>query len=196
MANIRNYKNVGGSTMVISGDLNVPSSGTLNIETGGILNIESGGDIDVASGGNIDLESGGYIAIAEGGYISMTSGGHIAMPVQSNTSADKAIPNYGLVIINSSGTAGDVRKVAAPTRAGLVLHLVSVSGTTIGINVCVASASSNVDITIETTGVSKPIWEIIGGSTQALSLVSSNTSQWYVVGLGAVSGTLSTDGTT
>ena len=136
-------------------------------------------------GGNLDIVSSGYMPISSGGLFSM--------PVTRSTATDESIPNYGFCIINSSGADVDVRTVDPPTRAGLRLHIASVSGTTIGVNVCVASVSSNVDITIETSAVSKTVWEIIG-TTQTASFVSANTSQWYV--LGAITGTLSTDGST
>jgi len=136
---------------------------------------------------------GGELNIVEDGYVAVSSGGQIALPVTKSTATDEAIPNFGVCIINSSGKEDDCRLVTAPDRAGLVLYLVANSGTTVGVNVVVASGTSLVDVTIESSGVSKSIWEIIG-STQTATLVSANTSQWFVVG--PITGTLSTDGTT
>jgi len=155
--------------------------------------VASSGAVTVESGGSVNLQSGGTVAVASGAYIPVSSGGQIAVPVTMSTATDEGIPNFGMCTINSSGAAGDCRTVAAPTRAGLVLDLVANSGTTIGVNVCVASATSNVDITIESSGVSQSVWEIIG-STQSARFVSANTSQWFVVG--PITGTLSTDGST
>jgi len=177
MANTRNYQNQGGSTWVVTGNLEVQSSG--------IIEIESGGSFDIKSGANQNIDSGGFINVS--------SGGQIAAPVTSCTSTDGPIPNYGICIINSSGKTNDTREVAQPTRAGLTLQLVANSGTTIGVNVCVASGTSLADCTIESSGASKTVWEIIG-STQTATLVSANTSQWFVVG--PITGTLSTDGST
>ena len=180
----RNYQSQGGSTWVVTGKLEIQSSG--------ILEIESGGDLDVKSGGNIDLESGGYMAVASGGYITVASGGQFAMPVVTSTSNRATIPNYGTCIIrNAAATADDYRFVAAPTRAGLVLNLVANCAAT-GVNVCVAPTSAVATVTIETSGVSKPTWELAKASTQRATLVSANTSQWFVIG--PIAGTLSSDG--
>jgi len=177
--NTRNYEKQGGSTWVITGNLEVPSSG--------IIEIESGGSFDVKSGGNQNVDSGGYVNVS--------SGGQVSIPVTSSTSNDAPIPNYGMCIIRAAAaTASDCREVAAPTRAGLVLHLVANCAAT-GVNVCVASGTSLVDIIIrDQAGTEKPIWQLGKASTQKVTLVSANTSEWYVTG--PVAGTFSTAGST
>jgi len=135
----------------------------------------------------------GALNVVSSGNINISSGGLIDQPVTGSTSADAPIPNYGLCIVRGGAVADDVRLVAGPTRAGLELNLVANSSTTIGINVCVASVSSNVDIVIRSTGNQESVWEIIG-STQNCKLISANTSEWYVIG--PITGTLSTDGST
>ena len=135
---------------------------------------------------------GGDLNIVSSGNVTVSSGGQVTMPVTKSTETDEAIPNYGFCIIKSSEADADCRLVDAPTRAGLLLMLSAVTGTTVGVNVCVASVSSNVDITIESSGVSKPVWETSGGNT--VTLVSANTSQWVVIG--PIVGTLSSDGST
>ena len=143
-----------------------------------------GGDLDVT--GDIDLQAGAQILAS--------SGSQIAMPVTKSTATDEGIPNYGLCIINSSGKTNDTRTVAAPTQAGLQVILRSVSGTTIGVNVCVASGTSLADIVmVDTSGNPETVWEIVG-STQELTMISGNTSQWFIQGPAA--GTFSTDGST
>ena len=177
--NTRNYETLGGSTWVVTGNLEVPSTGIIEIETGGSL--------DVKSGGNQNVDSGGYINVS--------SGGQIAIPVTSSSSNDAPIPNEGLCIISAAGaTASDCRTVAAPTRAGLTLNLVSNCAAS-GCNVCVASATSLVDIVIlDESQNPEPIWHLVKGSSQNARFVSVNTSQWQV--LGPIAGTLSTAGST
>ena len=157
--------------------------------------VASSGAVTVESGGQIDLESGGRLDVESGGYIPISSGGQMAIPVTSSTSNDAPIPNYGLCVIRAAAaTASDCREVAAPTRAGLVLHLVANCAAT-GVNVCVASGTSLADIIIrDQSGTEKPIWQLGKASTQKVTLVSANTSEWYVTG--PVAGTFSTAGST
>jgi len=157
--------------------------------------VASSGAVTVESGGSVNLQSGGTVAVASGGYIPISSGGQIAIPVTSSTSNDAGIPNFGLCIIrNAAATANDCRTVAAPTRAGLRLDLV-VNCAATGANVCVASTTALKDIVIrDQSGTEKPIWQLGKLSTQRVTLVSANTSEWYVVG--PVAGTFSTAGST
>jgi len=167
--NARNYEIQGGSTWTVSGDLNVPSSGTINIETGGILTVESGG------------------------YITVSSGGQFVMPVTSSTSARAPLPNYGVVVVRTSAaaTADDIRLVAAPTRAGLVLHINSLCDAS-GANIGFASDSSSKDVIVySSSGVAKTFWELVKNSSQMATFVSSNTSEWFCVT--QAEGTFSTD---
>ena len=138
---------------------------------------------------------GGDMNVPSGGAITVSSGGKVSMLVTSSTSNDAGIPNNGMcIIMAAAATANDCRVVAAPTRAGLNLHLVANCAAT-GVNVCVASGTSLVDITIEYSGASHPIWQLGKLSTQKVTLISANTSQWIVTGT-TIGGTLSTAGST
>jgi len=138
---------------------------------------------------------GGELNIASGVTVTVGTSNPASIPVVTSTSNDAPIPNFGVCIIrNAAATANDCRTIAAPTQAGLVLHLVANCAAT-GVNVCAASATDLVDIIIrDQAGSEDPIWQLAKASTQKVTLISANTSEWYVSG--PVAGTFSTDGST
>ena len=138
---------------------------------------------------------GGDLNIPSSGIVTLSRGGTRSIPVTSSSSNDAPIPNSGLCIISAAAaTASDCRMVAAPTRAGLTLNLVSNCAAS-GVNVCVASGTSLIDIVIiDESNNPEPIWELVKNSSQNCRLVSVNTSQWQVVG--PIAGALTTDGST
>ena len=178
--NTRNYRNIGGSTWTITGDINVPTSGTINIETGGQLNIESGGSMDIESGGTVDYESGGY---------------DTRVQVTHTTDLSPLI----IGAINLIGNSTLIKVVLPAPVAGARVQVYNIDQSTSVFNIEASSTSLGVDRVI---GTSTEVGTFVDNNSIQLSsggciheFMAVNTSQWILLSNLGASACTTTPGT-
>ncbi len=150
---------------------------------------QGGAKLIVTSSGRGFAE--GEIEIQSGGHIDVQSGGHVIMPVQTLGSSQVAtnITNYGYTNITAT-TTGPTYTLAAPTRVGLLKHIIC--GVVAGSSPGTAIVNSN------STGVSFSAGNentlTFNAEDDAVLLVAQTTAAWRIVSnTGSVSlGTQST----
>ena len=171
------HKRMGGKLFVI------PTGCTGVVESGGKLDLADGstmtisGEINVASSGVINLASGAVLKIGGTNYID--TAGRVVQQFENKTSGDDgtALINYGVSYLNTTGTAStfylpagtaNVTKTIVVGLSSVVNTIKTSSTGTIIYNISSASTFTTI------TGSS--------GLTATVQLISKSTAIWHVLG--------------